>query len=64
MPIRVTTASVQTGGFLELEELHNSMEEKLNIYAKNHRDFSVLFEKHLYDNTLVIKTLYLEEHVN
>lgn len=64
MPITMSTATIQLEDYLELEEVHGSMEDKMNIYAKGHKDFSVLFEKHLDDNTLVIKTLYLEEHVN
>lgn len=64
MPITMSKAVVQTEDYLELEQVHGSMEDKMNIYAKGHKDFSVLFEKHLDDNTLVIKTLYLEEHVN
>lgn len=64
MSIKYTKATIQTDNYLELEDLHERMESRLIEYSKKHKDFSVLFEKHINDNTLVIKTLYLDEHIN
>jgi len=60
----ITKVTLQLEDFLELERVHSSMEEKMIVYAKNHKDFSVTFEKNIFDNTLTIKTLYLAEHLN
>lgn len=64
MSIKITKATIGVDNLIELDELHDSMESKMEAYALKHRDFSVLFEKHIDDNILVVKTLYLEEHVN
>lgn len=64
MSIKITKTTIGVEDSDELDRLLSSMEEKMEIYAGNHKDFTVLFEKHVDDNILIIKTLYLEEHIN
>ena len=64
MSIKVMTTVIQFEDYLTMEESHASMEEALTRYAERHKDFTVLFEKHLDKNELVIKTLSLQEHIN
>ena len=64
MSIRMTNTVIEVKNYLELEELCANMEERLTKFSKKHKDFTVTLEKNIEDNQLIIKTLYLEEHVN
>lgn len=64
MPIKITNTTITVENYLELEELCCNMEERLTKYSKKHKDFTVVLEKNIEDNELLIKTLYLEEHIN
>lgn len=64
MSIEHKITIIQADNYLELEETSLRLEEQLNLYAKRHKDFSVIIEKNLELNQLVLKVLYLNEHMN
>lgn len=47
-----------------LDELTNRTEARMNIYSQKHPDFSVVLEKHIEENFLLVKSLMLQEYAN
>lgn len=64
MPIKTTATKILVNDYNELETIASSLEEKLSFYSNNHPDFSCVIEKHIKDNFVLVKTLYLEEYCN
>jgi len=55
---------IQVNNYIELEELVNSLEEKLTLFSENHKDFSATIEKNIDDLEVTVKTISLKEHAN
>lgn len=64
MSIEHKITIIQADNYIELEDVSFNLEEQLTRYGKRHKDFSVVIEKDLELNQIILKTLYLNEHVN
>lgn len=64
MSIEHKITIIQVEDYLELEQVSFDLDEQLSKYAKKHKDFSVVIEKDIELNQIILKTLYLAEHVN
>ncbi len=64
MSIETNTTVILVNDYLELEEVAGNLQEKLLLYGSNHPDFSCVIEKHIEENKVIVKTLYLREHCN
>jgi VIT1/CCC1 family predicted Fe2+/Mn2+ transporter len=64
MSIKIVTEVAQAEDYLQLEEMFDSITEKMEIFKQRNRGFSVKIEKDIIKNTVKVKGCFLEEHVN
>lgn len=62
--LKMNKTIVKAEDYLDLEQLTESLELNLKVYALKHPDFSCVIEQDLDNTRLIVKTLYLEEHAN
>lgn len=64
MSIKTIHEELKVENLIELEETVERLRTKFLEFSKLTPGFSVRIEQHTYNNTIVIKGLFLEEHVN
>lgn len=64
MSTQILKTIIQVNDYLELEEVVNSLEEKLTLFSENHKDFSATIEKDIDNLEITVKTISLKEHAN
>lgn len=64
MSIKTIYDELQLDNLIELEEAVERLENNFKIFALKNPGFSASIEQHTYNNTIIVKGLFLEEHVN
>lgn len=64
MSISIIQSIIEPAEDESLDDLLLRTEERMNHYAARHKDFSVVIEKHVDSNYLVVKSLILKESAN
>jgi len=64
MSTQILKTIIQVNDYLELEEVVESLEEKLTFFSEKHKDFSAIIEKDIDKLEITVKTISLKEHVN
>lgn len=60
----LTKLTVQCDDLLDLQETENSLIERLDFYLQKHPEKSIVIDKILETNTLIVKTFDLGVSVN
>jgi len=64
MSLKTIHEELQLDNLIELEEATKRLEENFTRFSKTTPGFSVKIEQHTYNNTIIIKGLFLNEHMN
>lgn len=64
MSVKIKTIEMELDDIPSMEELANSITEKLIFYREKHPEFSFSVERHYDTSKLVIKNCNLHESVN
>lgn len=64
MSLKTIHEELQLDNLVELEEAVERLEKNFRRFCKSNPGFSVKIEQHTYNNTIIVKGLFLEEHVN
>ncbi len=64
MSLSTIHQELQLENLVELEKAVERLETNFKLFIKSTPGFSVRIEQHVYNNTIVVKGLFLNEHIN